>query len=178
MINIAQATKDPYQEFLFNVDRESFSISVKYLYREELKYYKVNIKSAVSNNNSKGEVDVIVKKQALITNREIRFANLLVPERICNKGVGNVLMKSVMEVSKDFKKYFEIDGIVYISGWLSSADYKNGNWKISLPFYEKFAARNDIEVVFKERSSGIEYMEAKDYLELAFGKDGDVIFKI
>ncbi|WMC93122.1 hypothetical protein [Kineothrix sp. MB12-C1] len=36
-------------------------------------------------------------------------------------------------------------------------------------------ACNDIEVVFKERSSGIEYTEAKDYLELALGKEGESV---
>lgn len=107
---------------------------------------------------------------------KILFKDLWVPSGIGNQGLGHLLMETVFKIAGDFVSFYHLNTKIVISGWLSSADYKNRNWKISLPFYESVAKRENLEVVFRCRKTGLQYKSTEEYLANASNEDGDIIY--
>lgn len=57
-------------------------------------------------------------------------------------------MLSVFNVLKEFKEYYKVEKQITFGGWLSTADKQKGNWKKSIPLYEKVGKLTNVESYF------------------------------
>lgn len=117
-----------------------------------------------------------VDENQLLNQGKIFFRDLFVPSGIGNQGLGHLLMKIVFKIACDFVNFYHLNTKIVISGWLSHADYENGNWKISLPFYQSVAKKEELKVVFRCRKTGLQYESAEEYFASAANEDGEIIY--
>lgn len=177
MIDIEKISTEAYEKHTINKTIEKYNIAIDIEYYSIPEEYKIDLTCNIKGESLYGTVYMIIDRQELISKGKLKFDNLSVPSRAQGKGVGTILMKEVIKIAKAYGEYFGIQQKhLCIYGWLSKMDCKN-NWSKSLPFYQKIAIENKLDVVFKERSSGCEYKNFYDYLKFKSYKDGDVIFK-
>ena len=64
---------------------------------------------------------------------EDRFVHFTIDcKKLSNQGYGTALMSIMFDIISTHYNYID-----FVCGWLSIADYYNGNWDISIPFYLK-----------------------------------------
>lgn len=115
---------------------------------------KFSIKCRIESSSSRGFVDISVPVDQFISEGILSFGYLEVPCRIRRLWIGMMLMQVVIDIARELATYFRvISHKIQIRGWLSSVDYKNGNLHRSLPFYQKIAKMNDVEVLFVGEAS-------------------------
>lgn len=180
MIKYEDLKNKPYEDISEEMTCDKYVIEVTARYKETFEVFDFKIKCRpVGESIWGGIVDVhIDEKKFLSSEKKIFFGELQVPRCIQNRGIGSMLMKKVFEIARQYILYVHEIETVFMSGWLSSSDYQNGNWKKSLPFYQKVANENNVSIVFKGKDSGMEYSEAIDYLKYEANKDGMVIYKL
>lgn len=176
MITVSNIKKNPYEKNSNHYKHDKFDISIQSEYRGELDVYIIEIAGTVNGSIQSGSVGMVIREDQLLNQGKILFKDLWVPSGIGNQGLGHLLMETVFKIADDFVSFYHLNTKIVILGWLSSADYKNGNWKISLPFYESVAKRENLEVVFRCRKTGLQYKNAEEYLANASNEDGDIIY--
>jgi len=124
------------------------------------------------------DVEISINIQNFQSMRDARFGWLEVPYRIQNKGIGNKLMLRVIETIEVFKLFYNIHEEVMVSGWLSQADKINGNWRVSLPLYEKVADNLGIRCYFQARDTEKKYLSYREFMDNVGSGDGDVCFVV
>ena len=62
-----------------------------------------------------------------------------------NSGLGTFLLHSMLSILKDYN-------VGFVAGKLSTADYNNGNWKRSIPFYLKELPNSYIVEAYEQKS--------------------------
>ena len=180
-VDFDKLKNNPYNDVTEENINNGFRVRIKGIYRSELKLYKIELSCGILKKKlASGRVDVCINEEYILNGiRHIVFEYLEVPSMIENRGVGSMLMHLVLEIIKEYALYIgEAIGNMSVSGWLSSADYRNKNWEKSLPFYQKVGDKNSATVIFRGRESGKEYTNAQEYLKFEANKDGDVIYRI
>lgn len=124
----------------------------------------------------RGEVDVNIDIDRFINEHHAGFADLVVPTRINNKGIGTKLMLCAIGAIREFKTYYGINDIVTVTGWLSTSDKQNGNWNKSVPLYEKVGKLADVESYFTIKDDENHYT-AEEFLSRA-DVDGYIVYVI
>ena len=176
LITVNDIKKNPYEKITYNHRSDKFDVSIQSEYRGELDVYIIEITGTVNGSIQSGFVDMVIREDQLLNEGKIFFKDLLVPSGIGNQGLGHLLMETVFKIAYDFVNFYNLNTKIAISGWLSRADYENENWKISLPFYQSVAKKEELEVVFQCRKTGLQYKSAEEYLANAASEDGDIIY--
>lgn len=179
MIDINLIKNNSYSEVVFERTMTTYRgyegvLKISCYYRDAFKHLKCVIKFKLNGQYSSGEVSIEFseEKQNLII-----FSNLYVPSSISSKGIGTLLMNEVFEIENDIVNYYRLSkNDIVLKGWLSGIDFSNGNWKISLPLYEKIGKMKGYNVIFKTRNTGKEYTTAVDYLKYSNAEDGDIVY--
>lgn len=177
MIDINLIKNNSYSEVVFERTMTTYRgyegvLKILCCYDDAFKQLKCVINFNINGQNGEVSIEFSEEKQNLII-----FSNLYVPSCISSKGIGTLLMNEVFEIANDIVNYYCLPkNEIMLKGWLSSIDFSNGNWKNSLPLYEKVGKMKGYNVIFKTRSTGKEYTTAADYLKYSNGEDGDIVY--
>lgn len=125
-----------------------------------------------------GEVEFVIDIEDLCCKHKVWFSYLEVNQRVRKRGIGSCIMHIVIDNVRLAKQYWNIVEKVGLSGWLSSADNKNGNWITSVPFYIEQAAKNNCEYELRINEDENIYKTEDDFFGNVGEKDGYVIYWI
>ena len=179
MFNIAEIVDNPYKKIVNELVLGEYIIKIEGKYKDASPAIIFSIECGIGSNFSRGTVDMNISVDKFISEGILSFAYLEVPCRIQRLGIGSMLMQVVIEIAKELRVYFKVTSHkIQIRGWLSNVDYKNGNWERALPFYQKTAKINNVEVLFIGEASEQTYKRWQDYLIYEADKDGKVIFNL
>ncbi len=167
------------------MDREyiGFSKDITYYLRDEFQYKQafnsiygdINCYLREDRHGPSGCVSLDIEIDNLQQGEPIHFKDLLVPSRIENNGVGTYLMLTVIDYVRVAKEVYEVTKAVPVRGWLSPADAENGNWRDSLPLYDRVGNILGVEHFFEASDEMFSrYNNPADFYSHA-GKNGGAI---
>lgn len=162
-----------YKEYLKNDEKAE----VQYVKHNESIFYDIE-KITVGNKNLTEMVEFHFS--VYVTEKYATFA--INTENCENYGLGTFLINSMLDILKTYN-------IRFVAGKLSTADYENGNWERSIPFYLKKLPNSYIVEAYEnksiryfynmiiERSKKLKYFYDKEsFIKRNLGKkDGYVI---
>lgn len=143
-----------------------------------LEDFKSEVKCSCNEDMSiSGSVEIYINTGRVVNDHSAGFGYLEVPSRMQNHGVGTALMMKVIEVMIALKDFYSIDELK-VSGWLSQSDCQNGNWKTSVPLYERVGHIAGVKTSFEIVDKDIEVDSAKEFLNEAGTSDGHIMYRL
>ena len=150
--------------------KESFKINTS-------EYISGIIKCSLSDNEYyAGDVEVYFDVNKVKKEHRAGFGYLEVNTKDQRQGIGTMLMLQVIEVIKTLKNFYMINNPITVSGWLSTTDKENGNWKKAIPLYASVGRMINTECYFIIKNDKNRY-SAEEFLEKA-NTDGFVYFVV
>lgn len=150
---------------------------IEEIFTNKNNYIDGEIRCGIKGNDFwNGSVEVHIDIEKFKNEHYAGFGYLEVPSKIDNRGIGTTLMLSVIDIIKTFKEFYSVGETVSVSGWLSTADKQNGNWKKSVPLYENIGQLAKVESYFTIKNDENHYT-AKEFL-CRSNDDGHIIYLI
>lgn len=139
------------REYTGNTDKKIYYLRDNLQYKEVFKSIDGDINCYLRDTRTgpSGCVSLDINIDDMRRGEAVHFNDLLVPSRIENNGVGKYLMLTAINYVKNAKSYFGVNNTVPLRGWLSSFDAENGNWRTSLPLYDKVGEIAGVEHFFE-----------------------------
>ena len=125
-----------------------------------------------------GEVEYKIGYAEMKNNKKTWFGYLEVNRKVERRGIGSCLMDIVIENVRIAKEFWNIVDTICLSGWLSSADHKNGNWLNSIPFYINQAYKSNCKYELRINYDENIYSSIEDFFANVGDKDGHIIYWI
>ena len=171
---IEEIINEPYKKITYEYFYNEYYIKEAYEYRKELKKIMIEIRCSLREEKSfNGWVDVTIDINNILENHVVGFGWLQVQTPVQNKGIGTTLMLKVIEIMKVFKEYYQVDELK-LSGWLSQTDGQDGNWKDSIPFYEKVGQKAGVMTKFYIKNQDKAVSTKEEFFKEVGDSDGEI----